>query len=282
MKVQLIGHDEKYALEQSLLTLFPGEKPVYGEVDEANDVHWARVTLTEEDERVQVTTELGVDGKSAAHSYDYPLSGTEYEKEGQRRHAVGISFFGAAKDLLGISPAWGSLTGVRPAKVALSLIREGGKAKAERELQELYCVQPARARLAIEAADAGIRAAAELEPNISLYVGIPFCPTRCAYCSFVAQSVEKSFSLVEPYLEALFDEIAAAGQLVREMGLNIKSFYMGGGTPTTLTADQMDRLLTKLEQNFDFNGLAELTIEAGRPDTIDEEKLRVGQKGMPT
>lgn len=276
MKVQLIGHDEKYALEQSLLTLFPGEKPVYGEVDEASDVHWARVTLTEDEETVQVTTELGLDGKSAAHSYSYPLSGTDYEKEGQRRHAVGISFFGAAKDLLGISPAWGSLTGVRPAKVALSLIREGGKAKAEKELQELYCVTPARARLAIEAADAGIRAAAELEPNdISLYVGIPFCPTRCAYCSFVAQSVEKSFSLVEPYLEALFDEITAAGQLVRELGLNIKSFYMGGGTPTTLTADQMDRLLTKLEQNFDFNGLAELTIEAGRPDTIDEEKLRV-------
>ena len=276
MKVQLIGHDEKYALEQSLLTLFPGEKPVYGEVDEASDVHWARVTLTEDEETVQVTTELGMDGKSAAHSYSYPLSGTDYEKEGQRRHAVGISFFGAAKDLLGISPAWGSLTGVRPAKVALSLIREGGKKRAEKELQELYCVTPARARLAIEAADAGIRAAAELEPNdISLYVGIPFCPTRCAYCSFVAQSVEKSFSLVEPYLEALFDEITAAGQLVRDLGLNVKSFYMGGGTPTTLTADQMDRLLTKLEQNFDFNGLAELTIEAGRPDTIDEEKLRV-------
>ena len=91
----------------------------------------------------------------------------------------------------------------------------------------------------------------------------------------MAQSVEKSFSLVEPYLEALFDEITAAGQLVRELGLNVKSFYMGGGTPTTLTADQMDRLLTKLEQNFDFGGLAELTIEAGRPDTIDEEKLRV-------
>ena len=181
MKLELIGHDEKYALEQSLLTLFPGEKPVYGTVDKTADTRWARVTLTEEDERVQVTTELGMDGKSAAHSYDYPLSGTEYEKEGQRRHAVGISFFGAAKDLLGISPAWGSLTGVRPSKVALSLIREGGKKRAEKELQELYCVTPARARLAIEAADAGIRAAAELEPNdISLYVGIPFCPTRCA------------------------------------------------------------------------------------------------------
>ena len=276
MKVELIGHDEKYALEQSLLTLFPGEKPVYGTVDETADAHWVRVTLTEEDERVQVTTELGIDGRSAAHSYDYPLSGTDYEKEGQRRHAVGISFFGAAKDLLGISPAWGSLTGVRPSKVALSLIREGGKKRAEKELQELYCVTPARARLAIEAADAGIRAAAELEPNdISLYVGIPFCPTRCAYCSFVAQSVEKSFALVEPYLAALFDEIEQAGAMVRSLGLHIKSFYMGGGTPTTLTAEQMDRLLTRLERSFDFTSLAESTIEAGRPDTIDPEKLAV-------
>ena len=187
------------------------------------------------------------------------------------------SAFSARRRTCSASPPRGaSLTGVRPSKVALSLIREGGKKRAEKELQELYCVTPARARLAIEAADAGIRAAAELEPNdISLYVGIPFCPTRCAYCSFVAQSVEKSFSLVEPYLEALFDEITAAGQLVRDLGLNVKSFYMGGGTPTTLTADQMDRLLTKLEQNFDFGNLAELTIEAGRPDTIDEEKLRV-------
>ena len=276
MKLELIGHDEKYALEQSLLTLFPGEKPVYGTVDKTADTRWARVTLTEEDERVQVTTELGVDGKSAAHSYDYPLSGTEYEKEGQRRHAVGISFFGATKDLLGISPAWGSLTGVRPAKVALSLIREGGKKRAEKELQELYCVTPARARLAIEAADAGIRAAAELEPNdISLYVGIPFCPTRCAYCSFVAQSVEKSFSLVEPYLEALFDEITAAGQLVRDLGLNVKSFYMGGGTPTTLSASQMDALLTAVNRNFDLSDCVEYCIEAGRPDTIDREKLQV-------
>ena len=94
MKLELIGHDEKYALEQSLLTLFPGEKPVYGTVDKTADTRWARVTLTEEDERVQVTTELGMDGKSAAHSYDYPLSGTEYEKEGQRRHAVGHALGG--------------------------------------------------------------------------------------------------------------------------------------------------------------------------------------------
>ena len=108
MKLELIGHDEKYALEQSLLTLFPGEKPVYGTVDKTADTRWARVTLTEEDERVQVTTELGVDGKSAAHSYDYPLSGTEYEKEGQRRHAVGISFSARRRTCLASPPRGGA------------------------------------------------------------------------------------------------------------------------------------------------------------------------------
>ena len=283
MKVELIGHDEKYALEQSLLTLFPGEKPVYGTVDETADARWVRVTLTEEDERVQVTTELGIDGRSAAHSYDYPLSGTDYEKEGQRRHAVGISFFGAAKDLLGISPAWGSLTGVRPAKVALSLIREGGKAKAERELQELYCVQPARARLAIEAADAGIRAAAELEPNdISLYVGIPFCPTRCAYCSFVSESVERFGEFLPPYLDCLLREIEYTGALLARSGWHIRSLYMGGGTPTTLSTPQMARLLDTIRGSFDLSRCLEFTVEGGRPDTLDLEKLKAIRAGGAT
>ena len=277
MKLQFIGHDEKYAVEQSLLTLFPAERPVYGAVDRAADRCWAVVTLTEDGSAVCAVTELCADGKTAIGRCDYPLSGTDYEMEGQRRHALGLSFFRAAREVLGVTPAWGSLTGVRPSKVAVSLLHEGkSPAAVLTELQEVYSVTPPRARLALEAAEAGLRVQSELRPNdISLYVGIPFCPTRCAYCSFVAQSVEKSFALVEPYLAALFDEIEQAGAMVRALGLHIKSFYMGGGTPTTLTAEQMDRLLTKLEQCFDFTGLAELTIEAGRPDTIDREKLAV-------
>ena len=277
MKLELIGHDEKYALEQSLLTLFPAERPVYGPIDPAQDESWARITLTESADAVRVDTALCVGGKTAEDAYDYPLSGTAYEREGQRRHALGLSFFRAARQLLPATPAWGSLTGVRPSKVAVSLLHEGKSRDAVLdELRRVYFVSPPRARLALEAAETGLRAQSELAPNdISLYLGIPFCPTRCAYCSFVAQSVEKSFALVEPYLAALFDEIEQAGRMVRDLGLHVKSFYMGGGTPTTLTAEQMDRLLTKLEQNFDFRALAELTIEAGRPDTIDREKLAV-------
>ena len=275
MKLKLIGHDEKYALEQSLLTLFPDERPVYGEFT-PEDTRRAAVTMTEDGGEVSFVTELWADGKSARYRYSCPLSGDEYAREGQRRHALGLSFFGAAREALGIAPPWGSLTGVRPTKVALALLREGGREHADRVLAETYCVTPERRRLAVEAAEAGLRAAAALRADeISLYVGIPFCPTRCAYCSFVAQSVEKTFAMVEPYLDALCAEIAAAGETVRRTGLRVKSFYMGGGTPTTLTAPQMDRLLTALETHFDFGTLAELTIEAGRPDTITAEKLAV-------
>ena len=273
MKLELVGHNEKYALEQSLLALFPDERPVYGKVEDG-DARWARVTMAEDAARVEFVTELGYDGKTARRAYACPLSGGGYEREGQRRHALGLSFFGAAKDALGIEPPWGSLTGVRPTKVALALLKEGGREHAERELAQVYCVTPPRRRLAVEAAEAGQKAAAELAPNdVSLYVGIPFCPTRCAYCSFVSQSVEKTLALVEPYLDALCAEIEAAGRTVRELGLRVKSFYMGGGAPTTLTAAQLDRLLTALEAAFDFSALAELTVEAGRPDTITADKL---------
>ncbi len=275
MKLKLIDHNEKYALEQSLLTLFPGERPVYGEIT-PEDTRWAIVTKRETADAVTFTTELSVDGRTARRSHSHPLSGDGYEREGQRRHALGLSFFAAAREALGVAPPWGSLTGVRPTKVALALLREGGRAHADRVLAETYAVTPERRRLAIEAAEAGQRAATSLSPDdVSLYVGIPFCPTRCAYCSFVAQSVERTFSMVEPYLDALCAEIAAAGEVLRGTGLRARSFYMGGGTPTTLSAPQMDRLLGALEANFDLSRLAELTVEAGRPDTITAEKLDV-------
>ena len=121
-----------------------------------------------------------------------------------------------------------------------------------------------------------VEAAGGLGPrDIAVYVGIPFCPTRCAYCSFVSQSVEKSFSLVPPYVDALVREIAAGGAMARRQNLRVRAFYMGGGTPTTLTAEQMDRVLTAFEEAFDTADCGEITVEAGRPDTITAEKLEV-------
>ena len=276
MRLTFRGHDDRYAIEQSLLAFFPDERPVYE--GETGGSH-AEVTLREGKTYATGVTELTYGGKTARGEARVRITGVsdEYERERLRQRALKLSFFRAARDVTGVTPSWGALTGIRPAKLVRSMLEEGmTPGQADRVLRDTYCVSPARRRLALESAEAGLRAKRGLRPEeISLYVGIPFCPTRCAYCSFVSASVEKSFSLMEPYLAALAEEITAAGRMVKEAGLRIKSFYMGGGTPTTLSARQMDALLTHLNRSFDLSDCVEYCIEAGRPDTIDREKLQV-------
>ena len=276
MKLVLNGHDERYIVEQSLMNLFPGEKPVYEPIL-PEDPSWAVISLQEDDGHCRVTVELSAQGKALAHSYDCGLSGTDYEKEGQRRHAVAACFFLAAQKLTGITPPWGMLTGVRPDKPVTWALAQGKTAEQARAmLEQRYFVTPARSELALETGAQAFRAARGLGPNdIAVYIGIPFCPTRCAYCSFVSHSVEKSFSLVPPYVDALIAEIRSGGEMVRRQGLTCRAFYMGGGTPTTLTAAQMDAVLTAFEESFDLSRCDEITVEAGRPDTITPEKLAV-------
>ena len=276
MKLVLNGHDERYTVEQSLMNLFPGELPVYEPVL-PGDESWATITLRESPEDCRVTVELRHGGKTAAQSCRTVLTGTDFEKEGQRRHAIARCFFLAARAVTGATPPWGMLTGVRPDKPVTWALAEGKTPdEARAMLENEYFVTPERAALALETGAAALTAARRLGPrDIDVYVGIPFCPTRCAYCSFVSQSVERSFALVPPYVDALIAEIRSGGQMVREQGLRVRAFYMGGGTPTTLTAEQMDRVLTAFEESFELDACEEITVEAGRPDTITAEKLAV-------
>ena len=275
MKLIFRGHDDRYAVEQSLLAFFPNERPVY----DGEDDNCAWVNLAQGDKYTTATTKIIYQGKTARgvsrEIIDPALD--SYEQERLRQKAVKLSFFKAAREITGVTPSWGALTGIRPGKLAARFLEEGkSPEKVDKILKDTYFVSPARRQLAIESAQAGLAAKADLQPNdISLYIGIPFCPTRCAYCSFVSASVEKSFGLIEPYLDALCQEITDAAQMVKETGLHIKSFYMGGGTPTTLSAQQMDRLLTHLNKNFDLSDCVEYCIEAGRPDTITRDKLQV-------
>ena len=277
MKLIFRGHDDRYAVEQSLLAFFPEERPVYKPAEEGED--HALVTLSRSPRFNTAVTTITYHGRTARGISRTAVNPqlTEYEAERLRQKAVKLSFFKAAREITGITPSWGALTGIRPGKLASRMLEEGmTERQVERVLRDTYFVSPERRRLCIETAEASRRAKAELKPeDISLYVGIPFCPTRCAYCSFVSQSVERTLGLVEPYLEVLHREITDAAQMVRETGLRIKSFYMGGGTPTTLSARQMDRLLTHLNRSFDLSGCVEYCIEAGRPDTITREKLQV-------
>ncbi len=277
MKLIFRGHDDRYAVEQSLLAFFPDERPVYDPAQEEENC--AEVALSVGKKFATAVTNLTYGGRTARGIARVAVDAApdEYELERLRQKAVKLSFFKAARKITGVTPSWGALTGIRPGKIAGRYLEQGCSEKeTDRILRDTYFVAPERRRLAIETAKAGLKAKADLAPNeISLYVGIPFCPTRCSYCSFVSASVEKSFSLMEPYLEVLLAEITDAAQMVKETGLKIKSFYMGGGTPTTLSAAQMDRLLGHLNRSFDLSGCVEYCIEAGRPDTIDGEKLQV-------
>lgn len=277
MKLIFTGHNDRYAIEQDLLAFFPNERPVY-DPDAAED-SCAWVKLSEGATYTTATTRIryqGREGRGLSRVRIDPAL-TAYQQEGLRQRALKMSFFKASVEILGRVPAWGSLTGVRPAKLAARLLRSGMTPRqADRELANTYQVSAPRRRMCIEAAQAGIAAKEGLAPNdISLYIGIPFCPTRCAYCSFVSQSVEKSMKLIPPFLEALHQEIRATAAEIRALGLRIVSVYMGGGTPTTLSAEQLDRLCSALEKEFDLSQIREYTVEAGRPDTITVEKLRV-------
>ena len=277
MKLIFHGHDDRYAIEQSLLAFFPQQRPVYEPAQPGEDQ--AEVSLHTGKVYTTGVTRLTCDGKTArgVSRIRIPAGLDEYETQRLRQRVLKLSFFKAARTITGVTPSWGALTGIRPGKIAGALLEQGCTVgETQRVLRDTYFVSPERRQLAIETAQAGLKAKAELRPeDISLYIGIPFCPTRCAYCSFVSASVEKSFALMEPYLEALKQEITLAAETVRELGLRIKSFYMGGGTPTTLSARQLQELLDHLNASFDLTGCAEYCIEAGRPDTITREKLQV-------
>ena len=190
---------------------------------------------------------------------------------------VKTTVYDAVVPFLPQAPVWGSLTGVRPAKLARGMIERGmTRGEAAVELREHFHVSPERTALTIRAAATAMEMDKTIgENDISLYVGIPFCPSRCYYCSFVSATTAQSGKLIEPYLDTLCREIEETAALVRAAGKQVQSVYIGGGTPTTLDEHQLARLLSALENHFDFSHLREYTVEAGRPDTITPEKLRV-------
>ena len=172
----------------------------------------------------------------------------------------------------GKSPKWGILTGIRPVKLAGELLDQGKD--PESVLKESYLVHDSKRALVRDILDYQRAKAGKPAPkSLSVYIGIPFCPTRCLYCSFTSNQVQQD--QMEPYLAALKKEIEYAGAAAKNAGYKPETLYFGGGTPTTLTAGQLDSLLSKVSDAFAIGGVREYTVEAGRPDTITEDKLQV-------
>ncbi len=277
MKLYLFNHDYKYAAEQILLTMFPEERPEYPDGKPQGDR--AELYLHESEKRCTAVCRLvlGKDtflGKASTAKANIT---DELSKARYLQRIVKLSFYNAALRSGRERPVWGALTGIRPGKLLSNLLEAGmSEAAAVTKFCSDNDVSRDRAMLCLHTAKASLNCAASLdERDICLYVGIPFCPTRCSYCSFVSQSVHKSMKLIPQYLAALYKEIDATAKICAELKLRPISLYMGGGTPTTLSSSQLDELCKRLESAFDLSALREYTVEAGRPDTITASKLEV-------
>ena len=268
MKLTLIGHDDRYAVEQLQMALFGPDAT--GEAVSA---------LHRGDKWLTAATAITVDGRTVKAARRIP-AGSETVR--LRRQALQQSYYKAAKALLPELPPWGALAGVRPTKITTKHLLEGGtEQSADKLMRDVYYVTPDRRKLAIDCSKSTVAAANLLTENdISLYVGIPFCPTRCAYCSFVSRSIGKRTELMEPYLQALAREMEITGRLLANSGKSVRTIYIGGGTPTTLTSAQMANLLDTIRDSFDLSRCIEFTVEGGRPDTLDAKKLKtIAQHG---
>ena len=265
MKLSFIGHDDRYAIEQLQMSLFP--EYIHSETGEAVS------KLSRGTKWLTATTTIIINGKKS--SATKRLLAAE-ESVRLRRRALQQSYYLAALPHLEHAPSWGALAGVRPTKLSTKHMLEGGSAKsADKMLKEVYFVEPERRSLAVDCSLSTVKAISLLDENdVSLYVGIPFCPTRCAYCSFVSRTIGKRTELMTPYLEALAKELSVTGELLKKSGRTIRTVYIGGGTPTTLTSQQMAWLLDTIYTSFDLSRCIEFTVEGGRPDTLDAEKLR--------
>lgn len=177
-------------------------------------------------------------------------------------------------DFTGLTQPWGILTGVRPVKLLRRLAEESSEEQAVKKFEKDFFVSNEKIALSRET-EHNERNILELSKpeSFSLYVGIPFCPSRCSYCSFVMASIERAEKLIEPYTKLLCEEIKRTAEIANKLGLRLETVYFGGGTPTTLSAEQLDTVLGTVNNSFDMSTCREFTVEAGRPDTIDIAKL---------
>lgn len=279
MILRIDGNINRYYVQTLCLIFFPGstfgEKEECGEdvpevtvhvYPESNDVITAYVSIRLNDRVCEATESISASAPVAIATNE--------------SIAVGRAMFAAGKELLGHIPPWGILTGIRPAKVAGNLMKSGnGILKTKRIMRDEYFLNPQKAALAVSVASNEMKVLKKLPKNTaSLYISIPFCPSRCAYCSFVSYTTPRLLSMIDEYIDAMLYELDETFSTINKLGIQILTIYIGGGTPTTLSPAQLERIFKKIHANLDVSTLAEFTLEAGRPDTITEEKLTLAKK----
>lgn len=269
------GHISRYFAETLVLLFFPGAK-----FPKVGDDTGIRVELTVTEDDTQICGHASIDTPEGNYTASYvvpPDTAAHLSREMQCKTAAGGAMLLAGRQYSGATPPWGMLTGVRPVSMVMDMLDRGiSPETAVRRLCEEFFCQEDKARLAVQTA-CGTRPliTEDIRKMCSVYIAIPFCPSRCAYCSFVSFTSARLLSLIPEYLAALCAQVRRVFDTIRRLGLQVATVYIGGGTPTILDATQLDTLLATVGDCWDVSSLQEFTLEAGRPDTIDAEKLAV-------
>lgn len=282
MIIRINGKIKKYYVETLAMMFFPGVRFPENESDNTDGLICTVVSERGDDNTLTASVEL-VSGERKETGLSR-VSLDEYDSETAEKIAAGDSFLKAGEKLTGIRPPWGVLTGVRPAKIATDLLEKGYDVKeAADAISRTYLTLGPKAELASKVALAERKLITDqTREECSVYIGIPFCPTRCAYCSFVSYTSKKLLSLIPEYLEVLCSDISDLFKLIGDLGKNVASIYIGGGTPTVLDPHQLEKLLSRISLSAKSSGVCknirEFTMEAGRPDTITGEKLKIASE----
>ena len=276
MKLYVTGNVNEYYVQTLCMIFFPGEK-FSGEEEEGAPVMW--MDVTEDENEVVAAARLAYRGKETRATKIYTFD-EENTKDRTRKIAVGHAVLSSAGEMMHYRPSWGMLTGVRPSKVATELLQKGmSKTQVRKKLASQYQVFAKKAALAT---DVAIREQKIIgtpdKKDCSVYISIPFCPTRCSYCSFVSYTSKRLLSLIPDYLALLCREIRQKFATIKELGLRVLTVYIGGGTPTILTEEQLETLLSTVAECTDVSALQEYTLESGRPDTITKGKMQLAKK----
>ncbi|MBO5313320.1 MAG: coproporphyrinogen dehydrogenase HemZ [Clostridia bacterium] len=272
MRILLEGRISRTYVQTLCMMFFHGEKFPENEEGPRGEL---LVVARDSEEGIYCDAFLKYDGKESSGSSFVPFEA--YDKyERTSKTAVGKAVYIAGHKLTGKIIPWGILTGIRPSKIASELLLEMDREQAIEVLQEKYLLAENKAGLAVSVAENETKIMSSFdESTCSMYISIPFCPTRCSYCSFISYPTTKLFELIPSYLDKLCLEIKQKLQLIKRLGLKLVTVYIGGGTPTTLSDSQLNILLRTISEGIDKKDLVEFTVEGGRPDTITKEKLAV-------
>lgn len=272
MQFLILGGNFRYELEKLCLTFLPFEKFEF--LDDLSMINTQKnrmvAIIKENNSELSLSVELKIDMLSEKR--DNKLNAGSSKTDIER--ALAVMLFDCFLKVTNYRSPWGILTGVRPAKLMGRLINTLGKEKAVNYFKNELLVSDKKTNLCLDTyiSEEHIIEKSEAD-SFSLYVSIPFCPSRCAYCSFVSHSVDGAKKLIPQYVDLLIKEIKYTAEIVNRLGLKLLTVYIGGGTPTTLSAEQLTLIMNTIKDNFDLSNILEYTVEAGRPDTVTKEKL---------